>query len=346
MNNPIIEKYQKLWSPQSTYLNTASFGLPPTPAFEVLQKALNDWRFGRTSWENWSQSAEQSRRAFARLINVKSDSVAIGANVSSFIGLLSASLPKGSKVVVPEIEFTSNLFPWLSNPDIHVTTVPLKYLAEEVQKGYDVCSFSMVQSATGELADLPSLQQAAKQHNCLLVADLTQSAGWLPMDGTQVDVAICSAYKWLMSPRGSAFAYVNPVHANSIIPYSAGWYAGEDPFESLYGPPLRLANSARKLDISPAWFSWVGTAPAIELLEEITIEEIHSHNVKLANHFLEGLDLTPSNSAIVSIDSKDADIKFEAANIQAATRAGGLRASFHLYNTIEDVEKALNILRS
>ena len=345
MDNSIIEKYQKLWSAQSTYLNTASFGLPPTPAFEELQKALNDWRFGRTSWENWAQSAEQSRKAFARLINVKLDSVAIGANVSSFIGLLAASLPKGSKVVVPEIEFTSNLFPWLSNSDIKVTTVPLKYLAEEVQKGYDVCSFSMVQSATGEIVDLPSLKQAAQTHNCLLIADLTQSAGWLPMNGDQVDVAICSAYKWLMSPRGSAFAYVNPTYTNSIIPYSAGWYAGEDPFESLYGPPLRLANSARKLDISPAWFSWVGTAPVIELLEEITIEQIHSYNVGLANYFLEGLDLAPSNSAIVSIDIEDADIKFKNSNIQASTRAGGLRASFHLYNTIEDVNRALDALR-
>lgn len=346
MNNLIIERYQKLWLPQTTYLNTASFGLPPTPAFEALQKALEDWRFGRTSWENWAQSAEESRKAFARLISVKPDSVAIGANVSSFIGLLAASLPKGSKVVVPEIEFTSNLFPWLSNPDIQVTTVPLKYLAEEMQKGYDICSFSMVQSATGEIVDLPSVQQAAKKDGCLLIADLTQSAGWLPIEGAQVDVAVCSAYKWLMSPRGSAFAYINPEHASSIIPYSAGWYAGENPFESLYGPPLRLANSTRRLDISPAWFSWVGTAPVIELLEEITIEKIHSHNVELANYFLKGLDLAPSNSAIVSIDLANADIKFKKANIQAATRAGGLRASFHLYNTIEDVEKALSALRS
>ena len=34
---------------------------------------------------------------------------------------------------------------------------------------------------------------------------------------------------------------------------TAGWYAGQHPWESIYGTPLRLAEDARRFDVSPAW---------------------------------------------------------------------------------------------
>ena len=38
---------RELWHPETTYLNTASFGLPPDPAWEALVTAQEDWRAGR-----------------------------------------------------------------------------------------------------------------------------------------------------------------------------------------------------------------------------------------------------------------------------------------------------------
>jgi hypothetical protein len=35
-----LEDAQRLWQPESLYLNTASFGLPPTPAWDTLQAVL------------------------------------------------------------------------------------------------------------------------------------------------------------------------------------------------------------------------------------------------------------------------------------------------------------------
>ena len=72
---------------------------------------------------------------------------------------------------------------------------------------------------------------------------------------------------------------VAPERLDAIVPAQAGWYAGEDVYEAYIGPPLRLADDARRLDTSPAWFSWVGALPALELLNEIGIEAIHEHNV-------------------------------------------------------------------
>ena len=51
-----IEQAQKLWQPEPGWLNTASYGLPPEPAWAALQEALAAWRVGRTSWEGWGES--------------------------------------------------------------------------------------------------------------------------------------------------------------------------------------------------------------------------------------------------------------------------------------------------
>ena len=82
-----------LWSPSGTYLNTASYGLPPTPAWDALQDALEDWRHGRTSWEHWGVPGEEARKSFARLVGVPVQNIAIAANVSTLLGMVAASVP-------------------------------------------------------------------------------------------------------------------------------------------------------------------------------------------------------------------------------------------------------------
>jgi selenocysteine lyase/cysteine desulfurase len=159
-----------------------------------------------------------------------------------------------------------------------------------------------------------------------------------------VDALACAAYKWLCSPRGASFLYVSPALRDRIRPLAAGWYSGEVVHESYYGPVLQLAGSARRFDVSPAWHVWVGAAPALELLEEVGVEAIHDHDVRLANRFRAGLGMPPSNSAIVSTRLPGAGERLAAAGIRAATRAGSLRVSFHLYSTDADVDTALAAL--
>jgi len=72
--------------------------------------------------------------------------------------------------------------------------------------------------------------------------------------------------------------------------------------------------------------------------------EIKDLDKLLANRFRAGLDLAHGDSAIVSAAIPDADRKLAAAGIRAATRAGDLRVSFHIYSTENDVDTALNAL--
>ncbi len=337
---------QANWDPLPGWLNTASYGLPPRPAWDALQAVLADWRVGRMSWERWDDATQRARESFARLVGVDSEDVAVGAQVSQLLAPVAAAVPDGARVVIPEVEFTSNLFPWLVHTDrgVRVDTVPAAQLTDAIRPGTDVVAFSLVQSATGEVAPYRTVVEAARAVGAMVVVDATQACGWLPFDAALADVVVAGAYKWMMSPRGTAFAYVSPAVRDRVRPLAAGWYAGEDVHSSYYGPPLRLAKTARRLDVSPAWFNWVGTAPALELIEEVGVGAIQTHNVALANRFLAGLRQRPGDSAIVTVDVPGAEERLSAAGVRAAVRAGRVRASFHVYSTEHDVDMALDAL--
>lgn len=329
------------WDASPGWLNTASYGLPPRRAYDELQAMLADWRVGRTSWERWDESTHRSRQAYARLIGVDVDDVCVGAQVSQLLAPVAAGLA-GMRFVVPDVEFTSNVFPWMLAG--HVRDTPVAGLADAIDESTDAVAFSLVQSSDGEIADYPAIVAAARAHGALVIVDATQACGWLHFDGALADVVVTGAYKWLMSPRGSALAYLAPELRERLTPWAAGWYAGEDPHDSYYGPPLRLAKTARRFDISPSWPAYVGTAPALEVVEELGVPAIHAHNVSLANRFRAGLGLPAGDSAIVATDVPGAQERLDRAGIRTAVRAGRLRASFHVYTTDADVDRALNAL--
>ena len=135
-----------------------------------------------------------------------------------------------------------------------------------------------------------------------------------------------------------------PAVLERVTPIGAGWFAGDDIHGSYYGPPLRLARTARRLDTSPAWFPWVGTVKALEVIRDLGVDAIGAHDVGLANRFLAGLGLGPTDSAIVRCEIEGAQERLERGNVVAAVRAGHVRASWHAYNTEADVDRVLELL--
>ena len=97
----IATDLQQLWSPQPGWLNTASYGLPPQPAWEALQADLADWRTGATSWEGWAEATTAARATFARLVGVPGADVAVGSQVSQLLAPVVAGVADGARVVVP-----------------------------------------------------------------------------------------------------------------------------------------------------------------------------------------------------------------------------------------------------
>jgi selenocysteine lyase/cysteine desulfurase len=336
------------FDPEVIYLNSATLGLPPRGSWAALQEALTEWRAGRTDPVAFDVPLAAARSAYARLVGVPASSVAVGSQVSAYAGLVAASLPDGSDVLTAEGDFTSILFPFHAQArrGVTVRAVPLERIADAVTPTTTLVSVSAVQSSDGRLADVDALHAACAATGTPILLDVTQAVGWLPVDASRYAYTVCSGYKWLLNPRGTAYFTVAPELMDGIIPHAAGWYAGDKPWQSIYGEPLRLAPDARRFDLSPAWHSWVGAAPAVELLADLGSAALHAHAVDLATRFCAGIGVPPAGSAIVSLAvADDAAPAMRAARVMGSVRTGRLRLSFHVSNDEQDVDQAIDVLR-
>jgi selenocysteine lyase/cysteine desulfurase len=79
-----------------------------------------------------------------------------------------------------------------------------------VDAGTDLVAFSAVESATGAVADLAAVRDAARHHGARTLVDATQGCGWLPLAAGDWDHLVCATYKWLLTPRGCAFLALRP----------------------------------------------------------------------------------------------------------------------------------------
>lgn len=327
------------------WCNTATVGLPPRRAIAALRASLDQWEAGRLDTVGFDADVLRARVAYADLAGTSVDRVAMPGAASITAGLVASCLPDGARVLCAREDFTSVLYPFLADGRLEVEFVPLAGLVDSIDAGIDLVAVSLVQSADGRVVDPDALATAASLAGARTFVDMTQAAGWLPVDADRFDVTACAAYKWLCSPRGIGFMTVR-ADVDWLVPRLAGWYASDSPWTSCYGPPLQVAPDARRFTVSPAWFDVRATAVALETIGRLGIESIHAHDVALANRFLAALDLPPSDSAIVSVATDDgAATALDAAGIATAVRAGRTRLSFHAYNTDQDADRAAQALR-
>jgi selenocysteine lyase/cysteine desulfurase len=328
------------------FLNSPTYGLPPRFLIDALQECIAGWQAGTMEASSFDEPVRAGRGGYAALAGVPVDTVAMGGNVSAALGLVAAAVPDGSRVATVAGEFTSTTFPFAAQAARGVTVTELtpdQLLADAA--GFDVVAVSLVQSADGAVLDIDRLQRAVAGTDTLTVIDITQALGWKKVDVGWADVTAAGVYKWLLAPRGTAWMSLSDRAARTMTPHAANWYAGEDPWQSIYGLPLRLADSARRFDASPGWFSALGAGLTLPWLASLDGAAIEAHTVGLANRARAELGLPQRDSAIVSIPIADAAEKLRAAGIRASTRAGAVRVGFHLYNTEDDLDRLLDALR-
>ncbi|GAA1509765.1 aminotransferase class V-fold PLP-dependent enzyme [Streptomyces albidochromogenes] len=336
------------FAPETTYLNTSSCGLSPRRTVAAVKAAAEQAATGRDTFDFGPVAA--ARASFARIVGVPEERVAVGTAVSVHVGLIAASLPAGAEVLCPEGDFSSVINPFAVRGDLKTRYVPLEELAESVRPETSLVACSAVQSADGRTADLPALRAAAAAHGARTLVDATQAAGWFPFDAGLFDYTVTGSYKYLLAPRGTSFLTVTEEAQESLTPIHAGWLAGEDIWGSTYGPVGQLARSARRFDEPPPFVAYAGAEHSLALLEEIGIERVREHGLALAARYREGLvslghTPVPGDSVVVSAPGLAHRVDaLAAADIAVSVRAGNLRASFHLYNTVADVDRTLDVL--
>jgi selenocysteine lyase/cysteine desulfurase len=329
------------WPQASGYLDTAAYGLPPDATVAAMREWIDQWASGRTPYASWLAATETSREAFARLLGIDASNVATGTGASQLVGVISASLPDRACVLVAENEFTSLLYPLLVQSDRGVTVreVPLDRLPEEISTDVDLVALSLVSSGSGELAAFEPVVDASAAAGAATLVDAAQACGWLAIDWGCFDYVVCPAFKWLCCPRGVAFLAVAPQRLEAIRPQAAGWFASEDSGR-FFGGPLLLPDTARRLDPSPAWPSWAGAAPALDLLASVGTPEIGRRAIGLANHFRDAVGLEAGSSPLVSVDVADVADTLRRARLVATARPTSVRLAFHYYNDEADADRA------
>ena len=339
-------------APGSIYLDTATYGLPPRPTVEVMERALHAWQSGLGNWiEDWDLPADRCRADFAALIGTDATTIAYIPASSVGAGLVAASLRDGDEVVVPVDEFTSTLYPMLvaKARGAKVREVLFEDLAGSIRPGTRLVAFSLVQMQTGKTADLAAICARATEVGAELFVDATQAVPFVPIGDLlpSIDYLVVAGYKHLLSPRGTAYLYVRPDRWDALEAHNANWRASEEPFSRYFGGPLALASTAARFDISRAWLPWLGASESMRLLASWKDSDLFPAVRRLADRLADGVGIPHPGSSLVCVPAGDTARAREAlreAGIKASVRGDSVRFAPHVYNTEADIDRAIEVI--
>jgi len=364
------------WTAETVYLAAASIGPLPERARLAIE-AFNAKRTAPHLLPDRELLAihAAARSAAAQLVHASSDEIALAPNTSTGLHTAALALPlaPGDVVLVSDREFPANVYPWLARRrgGVVVERVPVTAqgfpdedrLVERVaDPRVKVLAISAVQFSNGFRADLARLGAACRAAGTFLVVDAIQALGVVPLDvrALPVDLLACGGQKWLLGPWGSGFCYVRRELVAELAPPMSGWlsYEGMEDYSNLLSYDERLVDDARRFEASgAATQDQLGLTASIGLLLELGIGAIAAYLRWLGDPVVEwaerhGVRLTsPTDeqhrSQIVCVappDAREAYRRLRQAGIVASLREGAIRLAPHCYNTIEEMEKVVEVL--
>ncbi len=338
--------------PGLTYLDTATYGLPPEPTLRATGEALEAWQAGTGVWVEWDREAERARTAFGRLIGAATSRVALMPGVSVGVGIVAADLKPGDRVVVPAAEFTSVLFPLLVARDrgVELVEVPdVDRLVEAITPGTKLVALSLVQMQTGRVLPVREIVDRAQAVGAQVLLDATHGVPFVSLADVidRIDYVVVAAYKHLLCPRGVAFLVAREDHIGRLPPILSNWRSSDAPYSRFFGGPLTLADGAAQYDVSFGWISWIGAAASLELLGEWQDAGVLDEPVALARDLAGRFGIEWGGGTLVCPQIDDAD-RVRAAltehRIKAAFRGSAIRFSTHVYNDEADLERAVSAI--
>ena len=351
------------------FLNSCSQGALSEAVEASLLAHIRSWHEHGSPWDRWVEEYENARVAFAHFIGAEPDEVAVVPSASAGINSIASALHfnKRRKVIMGEFEFPTMGQIWLAQQSRGAEVEFLeakngKICAECYARAIDdhtvIVPLTHVCFMNGFRSDVVSIVQRAHNRGALVMLDGYQDCGTRPIDvkALEVDFYVTGALKYLLCPSGIAFLYVRRDLIRSLTPSITGWFAQQNPF-AFDAKHLDPAKTARRFEAGSPPLPNVYCIPAaLQLLEGAGYDRIAEHIKTLTQALIEGArDLgirmkTPLDSVgpLVVLQMKDAEAvvrKMASKNIVVSNRMDGLRVSFHLYNTLEDVHAVLDLLK-
>lgn len=356
-----------------TYLNHAGVTPLPTAAVEALEGYADRVAAGGSrAGSGHAERAEQVRAAAARLMGVPVHDVAFVKNTTEGLGFVANGLAwaPGDRVVVPELEFPSTIYPWLALRALGVVVdtvptrgpgrrLPVEAFATAIAAGPPpkVVATSWVQYGRGWCTDLAALARVCHDAGALLCADVIQGLGVVPaeLEAWGVDFAMADAHKWLLGPEGIGLLYVRDRCLDLLRPLEPGWNSvvHREQWDNL---DLVWDRGARRLEGGSHNMAGIHALGAsLDLLAGAGVESVWTHVDALCERACAGLDdvagatvlsdrSAGGRSGIVSftLDGHDPVVANElllTEGIVCSPRGGGVRVSPHGYNTEEDIDR-------
>jgi len=294
-----------------------------------------------------------------------------------------ANIAAGDTILLTEMEHHSNLLPWLNlarETGARIELVPvlengtaldLDAARRLLAKRPKFFSFVHVPNTLGLENPAAELCRLAREAGVVTFVDGAQSAGHQPVDVQALgcDFFATSSHK-MCGPTGIGALYGRYELLEAMPPWQ---YGGEMVDRASFeGPCVYHKPPARFEAGTPAILEAAGWAEAITFLREVGLEAIQAHSISLANEAAQRLRQIPGlrifgpenrQSGIVTfaIEGVHAhDLSFFANQRGVALRAGhhcaqplmqklgspsSCRASFYLYNTLEETEQLEDVLK-
>jgi len=350
------------------YLNSCSQGALSDAVEASMQAHIRSWHEHGSPWERWVEEYEAARTAFARFIGATPDEVAVIPSASAGINSIASALDFGKrrKVVMGEFEFPTMGQIWLAQER---RGAEIEFLAAQNGKICPDCYARAIDDQTlivplthvcfmnGFRSEVAPIVKHAHERGALVMLDDYQDCGTRPINvkALDVDFYVSGALKYLLCPSGIAFLYARSELISSLTPTITGWFAQQNPF-AFDVKHFDPATTARRFETgSPSLPHAYTATAALKLLDDFRREKTAEHIKYLTRALMDGArDLkikvkTPAESVgpLIVLQMKDADAmvkKMAAENIVVSNRMDGLRVSFHLYNTLDDVHAVLGRL--
>jgi len=358
---------------QLVYLNNCSLTPLPRSGRERIERFAREWAElgGRAWYDHWIGEYEALRDGIAGVLGATREEVAIEPNVSAGLVGIASTLDYAArpKVVVADLDFPTDghafhavadrgaRVEFVRSPDR--VRVPLELFERAVDERTSAVCTGHVYFTTGWIQDVRALAEICHRKGALLVVDAYQSIGAFPFDvhAAGIDYLVGGTLKWLMGGPGIAFLYARREIAERARPSAVGWWGVMDPF-AFDVEHLAYGTGARRFEYgTPAVAAIYAARAGLELLAAVGVPTVRERHMLLSQRLVDGAiaqgwtvrcpRVAAERTAIVTLEHPDPQRVVDALRAQGVicdSRPGLVRLSPHYFNTVAEMDRALELL--
>ncbi|HXI03421.1 MAG TPA: aminotransferase class V-fold PLP-dependent enzyme [Candidatus Saccharimonadales bacterium] len=293
---PILEKFN--------YMVSHSLGAMPRAARTRLEEYARMWEErGVLAWtEGWWEAPLTVGDQLAAILRAPAGSVCMHQNVSVCAAIVASCLDfsgKRNKVVYTDLNFPSVMYVWEEHRrrGARIEMVPSEdgigidtgRLVDAIDEETLIVPISHVLFKSAYIQDVAAVVEKAHAVGALVMLDVYQSAGTVPLDLTAlgVDFATGGSVKWLCGGPGAGYLYVRPGLQPRFRPAITGWAAHAHPFDFETGSIRPVEGIGAYLHGTPAVAPLYAARAGYEIVAEATVEAIREKSVKLTTRMIE-----------------------------------------------------------